>query len=65
LNKEITEDKSLGRGFQIGHSYFCVDVPITDKVYREIIEYDIKPILFEYWFDDKNKAEQKVKELLD
>ena len=23
LNKEITEDKSLGRGFQIGHSYFC------------------------------------------
>ena len=23
LNKEITEDRSLGRGFQIGHSYFC------------------------------------------
>lgn len=23
LNKEITEDKSLGRGFQVGHSYFC------------------------------------------
>ena len=65
LNKEISDDSSLGDGFTIGHSYFCVDVPITDKVYREIIEYDIKPILFEYWFDDKNKAEQKVKELLD
>lgn len=23
LNKEIAEDNSLGRGFQIGHSYFC------------------------------------------
>lgn len=27
LNKEITEDKSLGRGFQIGHSYFCSREP--------------------------------------
>ncbi|MBR3622759.1 MAG: EVE domain-containing protein [Selenomonadaceae bacterium] len=23
LNKDILEDKSLGQGFQIGHSYFC------------------------------------------
>lgn len=64
LNKEIADDSSLGDGFTIGHSYFCVDGVITDKVYKEIIEYDIKPILYEYWFDDKNKAEQKVKELL-
>ena len=64
LNNEIADDSSLGDGFTIGHSYFCVDGAITDKVYEEIIEYDIKPILYEYWFDDKNKAGQKVKELL-
>lgn len=65
LNNEILNDSSLGEGFIIGHSYFCINDAITNEVYKEIIKYDIKPILDEYWFDDMNKVEQKVKELLD
>lgn len=34
LNAVIIDDKSLGRGFEIGHSYFCSDKPetITDEM---------------------------------
>lgn len=52
LNVEITKDKSLGKGFCIGHSYFCKKDEITDKWLREVVEYDILPMLSEYWFDD-------------
>lgn len=54
LNKEITEDKSLGRGFQIGHSYFCgrEEAGCTDEWMRSVVEFDILPMLSEYWFDE-------------
>lgn len=58
LNKEITNDDSLGKGFCIGHSYFCGQEICTDEWMREVIEYDIIPMLNEYWFDDKNKVQQ-------
>ena len=55
LNREISLDKSLGKGFCIGHSYFCgIDV-CTEERLRSIVEYDIIPTLREYWFDDENK----------
>ena len=60
LNKDIEKDSSLGKGFCIGHSYFCnltSDI-CTDKRLREIVEYDIIPMLSEYWFDDRNKADK-------
>jgi 5-methylcytosine-specific restriction protein B len=52
LNREIAEDRSLGRGFRIGHSYFCGQTACTEAWLREIVEYDILPMLGEYWFDD-------------
>ncbi len=57
LNKEIAEDKSLGRGFQIGHSYFCgrEDIGCTDEWMRSVVEFDILPMLGEYWFDEPGK----------
>jgi len=57
LNKEITEDKSLGRGFQIGHSYFCgrEEPGCTDEWMRSVVEFDILPMLSEYWFDEPDK----------
>lgn len=57
LNKEITEDKSLGRGFQIGHSYFCgrEEMGCTDEWMRSVVEFDILPMLSEYWFDEPDK----------
>ena len=65
LNKEITEDKSLGRGFQIGHSYFCSREPdgCTDEWMRSVVEFDILPMLSEYWFDEPTKLQRWEKNL--
>lgn len=54
LNEEIKNDSSLGKGFCIGHSYFCgLENPkdCTVSWMREVVEYDILPMLEEYWFD--------------
>lgn len=59
VNKEITEDPSLGPGFEIGHSYFCFDgKKIDDSEVKAIIEYDLLPLIQEYWFDDKAKVDE-------
>ena len=52
LNNEIARDKSLGTGFCIGHSYFCGRDVCTDEWLRSVVEYDIIPMLSEYWFDE-------------
>lgn len=54
LNNEIALDKSLGKGFCIGHSYFCGQTKegCTEEWLRSIVDYDILPMLREYWFDD-------------
>lgn len=69
LNEIISdEDKSgLGKGFCIGHSYFCnkpVNGQTADQWYKNIIKYEISPLLDEYWWDDKDKANECKKELL-
>lgn len=58
LNKEIALDKSLGKGFCIGHSYFCGRDVCTDEWLHSIVDYDILPMLSEYWFDDTNKLQR-------
>jgi len=58
LNREIAHDKALGKGFCIGHSYFCGRKVCTDEWLRSIVEYDILPTLSEYWFDDTNKLQR-------
>ena len=65
LNKEITEDSSLGRGFQIGHSYFCgrEEKGCTDEWMRSVVEFDILPMLGEYWFDEPTKLSRWEKNL--
>lgn len=57
LNREIALDKSLGKGFCIGHSYFCSQTKCTEEWMRAIVDYDILPMLREYWFDDMNKLQ--------
>lgn len=58
LNKEIRFDKSLGNGFCIGHSYFCEQATCTNEWMYAIIQYDILPMLREYWFDDNAKLQR-------
>lgn len=47
LNEEILNDESLGKGFLIGHSYFCnlKSTTIEDKILNGIIEYELIPLL--------------------
>lgn len=58
LNREIMLDKSLGKGFCIGHSYFCGRDVCTDEWLHSIVDYDILPMLSEYWFDDAAKLQR-------
>lgn len=56
LNREISEDDSLGRGFCIGHSYFCSGGQTADDEWlRSVVEFEIVPLLEEYWFDEPSK----------
>lgn len=58
LNTVISNDESLGDGFCIGHSYFCNLLPdtIDDQVLSGIVEYELIPLLKEYWFDEPTKV---------
>lgn len=58
LNIAIENDESLGRGFRIGHSYFCTDKPIDDMWLNAVITYEIIPLLNEYWFDEPSKVQE-------
>ena len=58
LNEVITQDQSLGKGFCIGHSYFCNAEECTLEWMKDIVEFDIFPMLSEYWFDDESKLNE-------
>lgn len=57
LNVEIAHDETLGEGFCIGHSYFCGMRPedVTEAKLAAIVEYELVPLLREYWFDESSK----------
>lgn len=60
LNRAIVEDESLGEGFCIGHSYFCnmeAD-SCTDAALASIVDYELIPMLKEYWFDEPGKVRE-------
>lgn len=64
INEEIASDPFLGEGFKIGHSYFITDKDITDDFLDRVVEFELMPLLQEYWFDNEdslNNAKQKLK----
>ena len=63
LNKAIENDANLGKGFKIGHSYFCVK-NASDNDLRAIVKYEIIPLLEEYWYDEPSNVEKWSNELL-
>lgn len=58
VNKSIDDD--LGKGFEIGHSYFVDSLDKDNYLssYKDIIDYEITPLLEEYWFDEDKKVEE-------
>jgi 5-methylcytosine-specific restriction protein B len=69
LNEKISVDnKNLGKGYRIGHSYFCpVDSKITydETWYRTIVKSEIEPLLKEYWFDNPERVDEYIKYILE
>ena len=63
LNEVISSDDSLGNGFCIGHSYFCNQTEFSMEWLENVVEYDIEPMLKEYWFDDVQKYESHMNAL--
>jgi len=67
VNKSIEKDPNLGKGFEIGHSYFCGRLKeglSATAWFHNIVKHEVGPQLHEYWFDDKGKAENQVNLLL-
>lgn len=58
LNEAIVRDESLGEGFRIGHSYFCNLNEASEQSLIEIVEYELIPLLKEYWFDEPTKVKE-------
>ena len=68
LNAKITADvTNLGRGYCIGHSFFC-SVPEGASPnwqwYKQVIKSEIEPLLREYYFDDEKQANTLIDGLL-
>lgn len=63
LNVAIVEDESLGEGFCIGHSFFCELKETSDRTLSGIIEFELAPLLKEYWFDEPSKAKDWIEDL--
>jgi 5-methylcytosine-specific restriction enzyme B len=64
VNSEISSDAvNLGKGFEIGHSYFSPEKKIEDEQawYERIIRLEIKPLLAEYWFDQEDKVDDLIR----
>jgi 5-methylcytosine-specific restriction protein B len=58
LNAEINADDTLGRGFRIGHSFLCNLREVTPERLHDVVDYEIAPLLEEYWFDDLPRARE-------
>lgn len=67
LNAVISNDDSLGTGFEIGHSYLCYNnaTDVTEQWLYSVVNYDIIPLLNEYWFDNKTNIDNWSKRLRD
>ncbi len=69
LNEKIASDnKNLGMGYRIGHSFFCPGkdiVPDPDwRWYEEVVKSEIAPLLREYWFDSIELVDDEIKKLV-
>ena len=62
LNLAIKSDEILGSGFCIGHSYFCdldkFETHEFESSLTRIVDFEIIPLLSEYWFDDADMVNE-------
>ena len=67
LNKQISDDLSLGPQFRVGHSYVTPNSRINDPDawFSQVVQTEIAPLLDEYWFDSPEKAREAAAKLLE
>lgn len=60
VNDIISKEQNLGKGFQIGHSYFCSQETIDNlnDWFKTIIDFEINPLLEEIFFDDEKNHKE-------
>lgn len=68
LNQDIAQAPGLGEQYRIGHSFFTPaksarNVPFTTWT-RTVVAQEIGPLLSEYWFDQPERVETHVGELM-
>ena len=60
----VDDDETLGEGFRIGHSFFSnLKEDNIEEQLEYIVEYEIIPLLKEYWFDEKDNVKEWSNEL--
>lgn len=68
LNSAIADDASLGFNYAVGHSFFCPPeggpAGGWEEWYKTVVDYEIRPLLREYWFDAPDKANEQADTLL-
>lgn len=66
LNQKITEEPTLGPSFVIGHSFFTPTESVTDlrEWFEGQVESSVRPLLHEYWFDNRTVADNLADALL-
>ncbi|MEM9718657.1 MAG: AAA family ATPase [Bacteroidota bacterium] len=66
VNQRIREHPYLGKGYEIGHSFFCHKNPTEeeDNWYQMIIQTEIGPLLESYWPDEPERVQELVTLLL-
>src|SRR5699024_11313485 len=58
-------EERLDKNFLIGHSYFITDdetIDDFDTWFGDIVEFDIMPMIEEYFFDDRSEERRVGKE---
>ncbi|MEI3605035.1 hypothetical protein SPD48_04980 [Pseudogracilibacillus sp. SE30717A] len=62
INTDIRDDYQLGRGYEIGHSFFT-SIPKQlgeQKWFENVVAFEIKPLLEEYYFDRPEKVTELI-----
>lgn len=69
LNNVITSDETdaLDAGYEIGHSFFTppkdFDPEQEKEWYRDVVKYEVAPLLDEYFVDEPERARELVEDL--
>lgn len=66
LNQKIIEEPTLGTNFVIGHSFFTPTEPVANlrEWFEDQVESSVRPLLHEYWFDNRDIADNLANTLL-